>query len=131
MIYYDCLPDCRGFGSLHSLLKESHYSSSSLLKSEDLLSGRSPFYSRINKPAFWTTDGDRSRSKDEFITVEFVKKVCFEMVSEGVDSIPNPNCRRKPLRHVYQIKESESRLNLLLINFWAQSFKERIAHSNG
>ena len=83
-MYFNCLVVCNEFGSLDSVLKESHISASAVHKSSHKQSGRSPFYSRLQQRTSWH-DGDITlRSRNEFIALEFVKKVRLEMVSVSI-----------------------------------------------
>lgn len=63
-----------------SVLKESDITSSYVARPKHDLVGTSPFIARLGEDdAFWRSN---RKSRDEFISMEFNKKVQFEMVSK-------------------------------------------------
>lgn len=63
-----------------SVLKESDITSSYVARPKHDLVGTSPFNARLGEDdTFWRSN---RKSRDEFISMEFNKKVQFEMVSK-------------------------------------------------
>ena len=63
------------------MLKESHFSASTLIKPSSVKSGRAPYYARLTQPSVWQEADQKVRSRNEYIALEFARKVQFEMVS--------------------------------------------------